>query len=284
MTPLVGVVGSANVDIVLSVNERPMAGETVLGTGYSEAPGGKGLNQAIAAARVAPTVFVGSVGRDSGGRLVEATLSSATVSTAHLSRDDLPTGRAYISLTPNGENSIIVIPLANTALTAAATVKALDAAQPSIVLTQLEVPPAVTDAVAAWCEVNERRFVLNPSPVRAISPSTLAVADPLVANQVEARDILGVTSSEDADLARALSHMCRSVVLTAGSRGAYVVNAGVLTHVEGEPVPVVDTTGAGDAFAGTLASQLALGHDLLLAAERANAEAARTIQLARADR
>lgn len=142
----------------------------------------------------------------------------------------------------------------------------------------------MTDAVAAWSEFNERRLVLNPSPVRAISPSTLAVADPLVANQVEARDILGVTTGEDADLARVLGQMCRSVVLTAGSRGAYVATADSVTHIAGEAVAVIDTTGAGDAFAGTLASELALGHDLQRAAERANAEAARTIQLARADR
>lgn len=284
MTVLVAVVGSANLDIVLTVPQRPAAGETVLGSGYAEAAGGKGANQAIGAAAVVSTAFVGSVGRDSGARLIESALTSAGVAIDRLAHDRLPTGRAYITLTPDGENSIVVIPLANTALSPTWVTAALDALAPTVVLTQLEVPESVTEAVVAWCGLRDVRLVLNASPSRALTPESVRQADPLVVNEVEAYAILGPTEGDTARLALALARHSRSVVLTAGARGAYVARGQTVHHVAGERVTAVDTTGAGDVFVGTLAGHLAGGSDLIEAAAAANRAAALLVQRHRADR
>jgi ribokinase len=283
MTALVAVVGSANLDVVLSVSRRPDAGETLMGSGYLEVPGGKGANQAIASGRVARSTFIGSVGRDGAARRLEQALDSASVELDYLVRSDVPTGRAFITLTPDGENSIVVMALANSTLTSRAVIAALEAARPTLVLTQLEVPEAVTAAIVEWCTRTATRLVLNPSPVQSLPAGALTIADPLIANQGEARALLGI-DADDTELAVALAKLCRSVVLTAGSRGAYVVTGDIVDHIGGQPVDVVDTTGAGDAFAGTLAAHLALGASLVDAASIANSEAARLIQLTRTDR
>ncbi|MCU1441016.1 MAG: rbsK 1 [Rhodoglobus sp.] len=287
MTALIAVVGSANLDVVLSVARRPAAGETVMGSGYLETAGGKGANQATAAARIASCAFIGSVGHDSAGRRIATALREAGVAIDHLHRGEMPTGRAFISLTPDGENSIVVLPLANSDLRPSDVVRSLDASRPAVVLTQLEVPTAVTAAVVEWCTRNDARLVLNPSPVQHLPSAVLAIADPLIANAGEARalvDLASDTPVTDATLAAALALRCRSAVLTAGPRGAFVAADDSIHHIEGLPVTVADTTGAGDAFAGTVAAHLALGAELVAAASIANREAARVIQLNRTDR
>lgn len=276
----VAVVGSANLDVVLSVSRRPDVGETFEGESFIEVPGGKGANQAIASAAVASTMFIGIVGDDAAGASVAAALRRATVDVEHLAVAPGPTGRAFVTVTPDGENSIVVMALANAHLSASAVTRGLDAARPSVVLTQLEVPSPVTVAVAEWCARTGARLVLNPSPVRELPPGALQLADPLIVNEGEARAVLG---RED-DLITGLASQCRSVVLTAGARGAFVARGATVTQIPGFPVSVVDTTGAGDVFAGTLAAHLALGMDLADAASRANAAAARVIQLARSAR
>ncbi|CAN5317618.1 ribokinase [soil metagenome] len=272
--------GSANLDVVLPVARRPEAGETFEGESFIEVPGGKGANQAIASAAVASTMFIGIVGDDGAGAAVAAALRRAAVDVEHLAVAPGPTGRAFVTLTPDGENSIIVMALANAHLSASAVTEALDEARPSVVLTQLEVPSSVTVAVAEWCARTRARLVLNPSPVRDLPPGVLQLADPLIVNEGEARAVLG----QEDDLVTGLASYCRSVVLTAGARGAFVAHRATVTQISGSPVTVVDTTGAGDVFAGTLAAHLALGMDLTDAASRANAAAARVIQLARSAR
>lgn len=285
MTGNVTVVGSANLDIVLSIDHRPLAGETVMGNAVLETPGGKGVNQALAAARVVPTSFVGNVGNDSAGHRLAAVLADAQVGTEHLGRSSLPTGRAYVSLTPDGENSIVVMSLANSQLEAHDALRALEATAPTVVLIQLEVPMPVTAAVVEWCSRRSVRLVFNPSPADATALAKAGHADPLIVNQHEAAQILLSESADVVKLAAELSNTCRSVVVTAGSRGAFVGVSGRVTHVQGASVgTVVDTTGAGDAFAGTLAAHLALGLELVDAAERANAEASRLVQLERVSR
>ena len=283
MTASVVVVGSANLDIILSIARRPAAGETVLGQSIREMPGGKGVNQALSAARITSTGFVGSVGRDSAGEQIEAALIGVGVNIDHVSRGEVPTGRAYVTLTPDGENSIIVMGLANNQLSPKDAVLALESARPHLVLTQLEVPEDVTTAVARWCRERSVRFVLNPSPAQAIA-GNVSNADPLIVNHLEAQTILGIESGDHAALARKLAGRFVSVVLTAGPNGAFIVRGDSLQHVPGERVPVVDTTGAGDAFAGTLAAHLALNTSLFDSAMLANHEAARLIQLPREKR
>ncbi|WP_407344975.1 PfkB family carbohydrate kinase [Pengzhenrongella phosphoraccumulans] len=285
MTARVAVVGSANLDIVLAVPRRPVAGETLTGTGLTETAGGKGLNQAIGAAKVAPCAFVGCVGRDLDAAELEAALIGAGVDTHHLERVALPTGRAFISLTPDGENSIIVLPLANHELDPDYVCHSLDELAPTAVLSQLEVPSSVTTAIAAWCARSDVRFMLNASPVSGLPQFVVELSDPLIVNAGEARAILGTLDVDDERaLAASLAKLARSVVLTAGPRGAFIAQHDVVHHIEGIPATVRDTTGAGDAFAGTLAGHLAKGVELLDAAILANTEAARLVQIERCDR
>lgn len=285
MSARVSVVGSANLDIVLSVDRRPGVGETVMGRALVETTGGKGVNQALAAAQIAPTHFIGSIGGDSAGSRVENALREGNVNVEHLARADTPTGRAYVTVTPDGENSIVVLGLANSLLSEKFAIRALDEAHPNVVLTQLEVPGTVTKSVLEWCKQRNVRLVFNPSPPEASLIEFAAHADPLIVNQHEASRLVGPSSGEAEELAAELSTAFLSVVVTAGPNGAFVGLNGRVTHVRGAAIgPVVDTTGAGDAFAGTLAAHLALGMELTAAAALANSEAGRLVQLARSQR
>ncbi len=281
----VAVVGSANLDIVPRVDRRPAAGETVLGRAMIETPGGKGANQALSCARVAPTHFIGSIGRDSAGRRVETALREADVDVTHLTHIDTPTGRAYVTLTPDGENSIVVMGLANSHLSDEVVLGALEASRPTLILAQLEVPKVVTEAVLEWTRQHDVRLVFNPSPADPQILANAVHADPLIVNEHEAAQILQSDSADVGTLATELSKRFRSVVVTAGSRGAFVGVGGNVTRVQTSTVTAVaDTTGAGDAFAGTLAAHLALGLELVDAAKLANAEAGRLVQLERTSR
>ncbi|MGN6501789.1 MAG: PfkB family carbohydrate kinase [Pseudolysinimonas sp.] len=278
----VAIVGSANLDLVLSCERRPRAGETLIGNGYLEAVGGKGVNQALAVAPLAASALVAAVGNDSAARRVEGSLHAAGLDMSQLMRTDLPTGRAFVTLTPDGENSILVLPLANSVLTAGHVRSALDRLQPDIVLMQFEIPVAAASAAADWSFQNGRRLVVNASPVRPVSDEILRISDPLIVNAAEAADVLDDDAHSDVErLAERLGARCRSAVVTAGADGALVVESGTATRVEGHRVTVTDTTGAGDAFAGTLVGHLARGASLVEATERANAEAARVVQLER---
>lgn len=299
MTGGVAVVGSANLDIVVTVDRFPRPGETLLGEALAHVPGGKGLNQAIAAARHAPTAFVGCLGPDEAGDLLLSRLDAAGVDVAHVARVDEATGRAFIQVSADGENSIVVMALANRRLTPDAVLSALDAVEPSVVLTQLEIPLESVQAAASWADTHGARFVLNPSPMRALPDELLASCDPLMVNTGEARSLLAGTRPEEATGARAAEdsiglagHLCgrlsglpRSVAVTDGARGVTVATSpDDVTHVEGVRVRPVDTTGAGDEFAGAFAAALARGDSLVAAAEMANRAAARIVALARSER
>lgn len=284
MNALVCVVGSANLDVVIRTPTRPRAGETVLGTAVEEAAGGKGLNQALAAARVAATAFVGAVGDGADGDTLRTALVRHAVDVSGLRTVPGASGRAYVEVTPDAENSIVVLPLANERLTAGAVGEGLSHLVPGVVLAQCEVPQAAVAAAAAWCDENGARFVLNLSPVRAVPDRILEACDPLVVNVAEGLAILGADELDAATIAERLADRARSVVVTAGSRGAFVARGGATVHLAATPVVAIDTTGAGDAFAGTLAALLAAGSSLDDAAARASDQAARVIGLARADR
>lgn len=287
---LVAVVGSTNLDIVTSVLREPAPGETVLATDYVESPGGKGLNQACAAARVAPSSLVACIGGDAAGEVLRAYAVARGVGVTELRVVPGPSGRAMITVTPDGENRIAVAALANRFLDGEAVTEALDRLRPAVVLCQQEIAADAVEAAAGWVRANGSRFVLNPSPVRPVGTDLLAACDPLVLNEAEALaalDQLGEDTgpgSPPEDLAAALARYCASVIVTAGRRGAYVAEPGGVRHVAGEAVLPVDTTGAGDEFAGVLAAHLATGATLRDAATAANARAARTVAVHRRDR
>ncbi|MFD8676830.1 ribokinase [Streptomyces seoulensis] len=271
------VVGSANADLVVGVERRPGAGETVLGGDLAVHPGGKGANQAVAAARLgARAALLARVGDDGHGRLLRDSLRSAGVDTAAVLTGGAPTGVALITVDPSGDNSIVVSPGANARLTEDdVRAEVLGAAR--VVSAQLEIPPATVAAVVRALPEGTR-FVLNPSPPRPLPGEVLAACDPLVVNEHEARVLLGdeetggtgepgEVPADPADWARRLLALGpRSVVVTLGAEGALVCDASGVRAVPSVAVAAVDTTGAGDAFTAALAWRLGAGEELPVAA------------------
>ncbi|MFD7886848.1 ribokinase [Streptomyces bauhiniae] len=268
------VVGSANADLVVGVERRPGAGETVLGGDLAVHPGGKGANQAVAAARLgARTALLARVGDDGHGRLLRDSLRSAGVDTAAVLSGGAPTGVALITVDPSGDNSIVVSPGANARLTEGdVRAELLGAAR--VVSAQLEIPLETVAAVVRALPEGTR-FVLNPSPPRPLPDEVLAACDPLVVNEHEARVLLGdgetgesgETGDDSAGWARRLLALGpRSVVVTLGAKGALVCDASGVRAVPSVAVAAVDTTGAGDAFTAALAWRLGASEELPVAA------------------
>jgi ribokinase len=292
----VAVVGSANLDLVVTADRRPEPGETLIGHSYTEAPGGKGANQALAAARVAVAHLIGHHGDDAAGRAVTRHLAGRGVGLSWFRPVGAPTGRALVFVTADAENSITVLPGANGELGAAHVVAGLTALRPGVVLAQCEIPMAAVAAAYEWCARNGARFVLNPSPLAAVPPEIVGGADLLILNAGEGRALAGLTSgpghpavpyaaaSDARTLVRALLARTSRVVLTAGSDGAYIGEDGVVTHIPGRRVRVIDTTGAGDEFAGVLAGHVAHSQPLAAAVDAANDAAARVAALPRTAR
>ncbi|MFF1353735.1 ribokinase [Streptomyces sp. NPDC058297] len=268
------VVGSANADLVTVVERRPGAGETVLGSDLAVHPGGKGANQAVAAARLgARTALLARVGDDGHGRLLLDSLRSAGVDPVGVLVGGAPTGVALITVDPSGDNSIVVSPGANARLTPQDVKAAGSLFQASrVVSAQLEIPlDTVAQVVRALAPGS--RFVLNPSPPAPLPTEVLEACDPLIVNEHEARVVLGADiTGEPEDWAPALLALGpRSVVITLGAEGALVADATGTRRVPSVKVTAVDTTGAGDAFTAALAWRLGAGESL----EHAAAFAAR---------
>ncbi|MEV8477222.1 ribokinase [Streptomyces sp. NPDC051173] len=268
------VVGSANADLTVRVGRRPDAGETVLGSDLVESPGGKGANQAAAAARLGiRTALLAKVGDDAYGELVLAGQRASGAEVRHVVVEKgARTGTAMIVVGADGDNSIVVSPGANAHLSPADVRASREViADSAVVSLQLEIPgETVREAVRVAAET-ATRVVFNPSPAPAgdLDPELLAAADPLVVNEHEARLISGLRQAEAHEWAGELRKLgARSVVVTLGGRGALVLDAGddESVPVPGVPAEVVDTTGAGDAFTGALAGRLAAGDSLLEAA------------------
>jgi ribokinase len=244
----VTVIGSANLDLVVRTERHPSPGETVLGHDYSEYPGGKGLNQAVAAARAgASTSFVGAVGTDAAGRTLRSVAQAEHIDLAQLlDVDDTPTGRALITVDHGGENSIVVVPGANALVVAPPSISA------RVVLGQLEIPiQAIIDTFGSARQIGTTT-ILNPAPAIQLSVELLALCDIVVPNEHEVVLLGGVEALFDAGVA--------TVVTTRGEQGIEIRTATGERHLIPAPaVPVVDTTGAGDTFCGSLAARLAHG-------------------------
>ncbi|ACQ78544.1 PfkB domain protein [Beutenbergia cavernae DSM 12333] len=260
------VVGSANQDYLLRVEASPSPGETVLAHGMRKNPGGKGANQAVAAARLGGDVrFVGCVGDDDDGALLLRELRAEGVGTSDveiITREH--TGLAIVAVDTTGENSIVVVPGANFALTESRVTRVVrrDAAGGVVVL-QAEVQPRIIAGAVAAADDAGARVVLNLAPFVALAADVVAACDPLVVNESEASAMTGlpVSTLDDAHAAAGeLLGRARSVVITLGARGAVWADGDGTGHV---PAPaldrVVDTTGAGDAFVGALAVRLSEG-------------------------
>lgn len=275
------VVGSANADLVLDIDHRPVAGETILGSDVVVTPGGKGANQAVAAGLLGGQVaFVGCVGDDSHGALLRSSLTRAGVDVSELRTVEGASGHAIIMVTPDGENSIIVSPAANRRVTP----ELLDGCgevwrRAAVVVVQLEIPLVSVEYLAREAEAAGARVVLNLAPAAVLDPQVLAVADPLVVNESEAAFLVSAAGRQLPAEPLAVAHELRrlgprSVVLTLGAAGAVLDDGERQAHVPALPVAAVDTTGAGDAFVGALAVGLAQAPSLTAAVERAVAVAA----------
>jgi len=240
------VVGSANLDLVATLDHLPTPGETLIALDYAEHAGGKGLNQAVACARMgARTAFVGCVGCDDAGTFLREVLEREGIDTSLLRSVDSPTGRAFINVDQRGENEIVVVSGANALVTPVELPKA------AVVLLQLEIPLSTVVATLQAAHARGVTTVLNPAPAQTLTAELLSLVDVAVPNENEAR-LLGGTE-------HLLSLGVRDVVTTLGERGAEVANASGVAAVAPHAVKAIDTVGAGDAFTGAMCAMLASG-------------------------
>ena len=247
------VVGSANLDLVATVDALPQPGQTVPAVSYAEHAGGKGLNQAVACARMGATVaFIGCVGDDEAGQSLRALLESEGIDVSGLRMSALPTGRALITVDAAGENSIVVVPGANATV---GTGHDIVIPQCSLVLAQLEIPLGTVAAVMTRARGMGARTVLNPAPAVGLPADVIAACDVIVPNETE-ETVLGGAEN-------LLALGSRAVVLTLGARGARVMTDGSSTDISPHRVTPVDTVGAGDAFVGAMCAELVQGATLV---------------------
>ncbi len=282
MSPRVVVVGSVNVDLVLRCAHLPVAGETVVASGAEQGPGGKGGNQAAAAARSAPTSLVAAVGQDGAGPLARDDLAAAGVDVTHVvTVPGSVTGRATVLVDGSGENAVVVVAGANAALTAAHVRAALVrlALRPGdVVLTGAEVPPDAAATAARLGAASGATCLHNPAPYRDDERWWRELRPLVVLNAVEARQATGEPDPQRAALA--LAALVPAAVVTVGAAGALVACGTDLQVVPAPRVRAVDTTGAGDAFCGALAAALAGGATLSAGVEAAVAHAAYAVTVA----
>lgn len=276
--PLV-VLGAINVDLVVSGVGLPKPGETKIGGAFAQHQGGKGGNQAVAAARAgAPVVMLGAVGDDELGAAALAALDAEGVILDHVLRvPDAATGVALIAVNRRGENQIVVAPGANAALGDVAG--ALDAIGPSVVLASCEIPYVTVSAAARWCRGHDDvAFVLNPAPAQPRLRNLLQWAEVATPNAGEIRE-LSPGTKDVRSTARALTDRFAglAVAVTLGEDGALLVHGGRETLVDAPIVDPVDTTGAGDCFNGVLAAARWAGLTLEDAVRRAVAAAALSV-------
>ena len=297
MTGRVIVVGSVNVDLVATVDRLPAAGETVTGATFARHPGGKGGNQAVAAARLGAAVeFVGAIGDDELGEEARAALAADGVGVTELATLAGPTGVALILVDRGGENLIAVASGANASLAADdvhAALARLGAGAEDIVLVGHEIPTTAAVAALEAGRTAGARTILNPAPAAGLGPDALAATDILVPNRIELGQLAEATGSaadgED-DAARATRLLATTasdagvrtaVVVTLGADGALLVRPeGPAVAVKAPAIAALDTVGAGDTFVGALAAELATGRDLSDAVPRAVAAASMSTAVA----
>lgn len=259
------VIGSLNMDLIAAAPHLPQPGETVIGATFSMAAGGKGANQAVAAARMgAPVKMIGRIGDDEFGHRVRAELADNGVDVAHVGVDpDAATATGHIVIDPQGRNSIVVASGANARLSEQDVQRAEHAWRDvGVVALQLEVPLTANWAAVRRARELGARVVLNAAPMDLRARELIAACDELVLNEVEAEQLAGepITNPADAiDFALAMRTGDQRVIVTIGAQGAVLVSSSARLHQPAPQVNVIDTTAAGDAFVGTFAAALLAG-------------------------
>ena len=266
------VVGSANMDLVVRQSRLPHPGETMFGSSFTTVPGGKGLNQAVAAARAGGSVaFVGAVGDDGFGAQLRAQFAADGIDATAVRIAPEATGTAHISVVDGGENSIVVVPGANGATEQLDVADRSAIAGARFVVAQFERPLRLIRAAFELAREGGATTVLTPAPV--VDPGDLlGLVDILVPNAAEACELAGTTGPAEA--ARTLSERVGTVIMTRGGDGAIVARSGeIVGEVPARVVEPVDTTAAGDTFVGVLVARLAAGDALATAAHAASVAA-----------
>jgi ribokinase len=273
----IAVIGSLNRDVTVRTPRHPGPGETVLGTGHYWDYGGKGANQAVAAARLgAGVAMVGRVGDDDDGRALTANLRAEGIDVSGIEIDpDAPTGLAVITIDASAENTIVVSAGANAKVSSRQVRRRTDAiGSARVLLAQLEVP---VEAVSVAAKVASGLVCLNPAPAADLPPALLSRVDVLIPNSTELARLVGTTppsTPEEVAHAAARLDTDAALVVTLGGDGAVIVEAGQVEHVSAPRVEAIDPTGAGDAFCGALAGSLSRGESLGAAVRRAVAAGA----------
>ena len=282
--PKIVVVGSSNMDLVVKTPRIPLPGETILGGDFLMTPGGKGANQAVAAAKLGACVyFIAKLGKDIFGDQSLANFTKESIHTEYITQtDDASSGVALITVDDAGENMIVVAPGANGMLSPEDVEKAQPAiASSGAVAAQLEVPLETVEYAARLTRRSGVPFILDPAPARALGPELLERVDVLTPNETEAQILTGidVTDEDSARLAaeKLLAFGVKAIVLTMGAKGFLLCEPGEMEFIPAITVEAVDTTAAGDAFTGALAVGLAQGKTLRDAAVFANHVAALSV-------
>lgn len=263
MANKVTVVGSLNVDTTLRVKRMPLPGETLSSESKTNAAGGKGANQAVAASRAgAETKFVGRVGTDQAGEFMVNSLSDNHIDTRFIVKDDeTGTGSATILLDDNGQNSILVYGGANQKVNHEDVEKARAAIENAdFVIAQFETPQAATLEAFKIAKAKGVKTILNPAPAAEINPEILKVTDLIVPNETECAALTGVGITDEASMLKAADRFAemgvKNLIITVGSKGAFYCTPTEHDFVPAFKVKAVDTTAAGDTFIGALSSQL----------------------------
>lgn len=269
------VCGSLNMDLLAQVDRLPLPGETVMGSSYRHLPGGKGLNQAIASARMGvPTAMIGAVGDDAHGYSLKELLRTEHIDATQIrTRSDLPTGLAQVMVAATGENSIVVHSGANASFAPADVTR--DLPQAIVYLAQLETPLPTIEAFFELASERGGCRVLNTAPAVPGSERLLSLADVLVMNETEFAyyvDMPGAISAAHIRRLgpRLLQRPQQALIVTMGAEGAWLFTHALEQAIPAVPSVVVDSTGAGDCFTGVLAASIALGYVLPEAARRAS--------------
>lgn len=278
VTTTVAVFGSCNMDLVAYVDEAPALGETVRGNAFETVAGGKGANQAVAAALAgAHVTMMGALGADDFGRQIRAGLRQCGVNTAQLRTVEGRSGTAHIVVDADGRNSIVAVPSANSHVTGLSGGDEESIAQADALLVQLEIPIDGVRAAAEAAQRNSTRVVLTPAPATDLPASLLEQIDVLVPNEHEAAVLVGRSDPERA--LEALLELVPEVVITLGEQGALYGNrSGEVIESPGFPVHAIDTTAAGDTFTGVLTVAQTEGRPMSESLRLASAAAALSVQ------